>query len=451
MDEQVAVLLELEQRLRKAQSIAQLNYTIVNQVHNCIPYTQAVLLTRNKLDRMEVVAASDIPTIDYTSPFVHWIESLGKHLSGSLSGKSAELGVRPVNKAEMPVHLRLDWADMSPDHLLWLPLKAAADDKVTIGYLLLFRDTPWSEREKVIAQHLSEPIGHALFALWRPGIFNILQRHLKNKKVLAGVALAIFILMFWPVRLSTLAPVEVIAKNPMVISAPFDGVIREVKVEPNEVIGQGTLLVELEQTELKSVFEVAEQSLNVALAELKTMQHSGFIDPSLKARLAELEAIVNLRTAERDYAAKKLARATIRADGSGVAVLDDPNTWKGRPVKVGERIMLLASPDNIELEIMLAVKDSIALQKDALVKVFFDHSPLEVWEGRIRHASYEPERTPQEQMAYRLVASLENNDETMELPRIGMRGTAKVYGDSVSLFFLLFRRPITSVRQWLGW
>ena len=37
------------------------------------------------------------------------------------------------------------------------------------------------------------------------------------------------------------------------------------------------------------------------------------------------------------------------------------------------------------------------------------------------------------------------------IPRIGLRGTAKVYGEKVSLFYYLFRRPITYLRQHLGW
>ena len=37
-----------------------------------------------------------------------------------------------------------------------------------------------------------------------------------------------------------------------------------------------------------------------------------------------------------------------------------------------------------------------------------------------------------------------------KLPRIGLRGTAKVYGSKVSLFYYLFRKPITFMRQLIG-
>ena len=36
-------------------------------------------------------------------------------------------------------------------------------------------------------------------------------------------------------------------------------------------------------------------------------------------------------------------------------------------------------------------------------------------------------------------------------PRIGLRGTAKIYGERVTLFYYLARRPLAAARQFLGW
>ena len=49
--------------------------------------------------------------------------------------------------------------------------------------------------------------------------------------------------------------------------------------------------------------------------------------------------------------------------------------------------------------------------------------------------------------AYRVTAELIDNDVP---PRIGLRGTAKIFGEEVKLFFFLFRKPIIFVRQTLG-
>lgn len=441
----VARLIELERRLRQCETPAQLYYTLVNRIHDCIPSVQSVLLVPSAPRPLQVVAASDVATIDFTAPFISWIEQLASDLT------KRDLPLKPTALAiaDAPAELTASWRDYVPEYLLWLPLSCAASEKPT-GYLLLFRDTLWTDAELAQAQHLCESMGHALFALRRPLRLKQWLQRMKNRRVAGMVALGLLVVLCWPVRLSAIAPVEVIARDPQVISAPMNGVVREIHIEPNADIQAGQLLLSFEDTELSSELDVAEQSLNVAEAELRTIQHSGFLDPSLKAELAEREARVKLKTAERDYAAQMLSKASVTAPGQGIAVLEDPNYWRGRPVKVGERIILLASPDQVELEIMLAVKDSITLEEGARVNVFFDHAPLQVWRGQVEHASYKPAPTPDGQMAYRLIAALDSEENT-DLPRIGLRGTARVYGESVSLFFLLFRRPMTSLRQWLGW
>lgn len=448
MSETVAALLGLEQQLRKASDLAQLFYTLVNQTHRCIPYTQALLVVGDGLQHPQIVAASDLPTVDYTSPYINWAERLCKELLAS--GANAE--PRLIRPADLSAELADEWRALElPGYLLWQPLWVEARGNEPAGALMLLRDQDWTEAERGIAQHVAGSAGHALFALRRLRPFKGVGVRLRNRKVLLALAAVLLVGLAWPVRLSTLAPVEVVAKDPYVVAAPLDGVVKSVLVSPNQLVALGESLAQLEDAALSSEAAVARQALSVAQAELKTVQQSGFMDPREKARLAELEAQVRLRDAEWQYARERLARSTIKADQAGVAVLDNPGDWKGRPVRVGERIMLVADPQQVEFKVMLPVKDSIALTLGAEVRVFLDNDPLHARSARLSQAGYEPQATPDQQFAYRLVAQLHEGEANAEPPRIGLRGTAKVYGDRVSLFFYLFRRPITSVRQWLGW
>lgn len=445
MSEPLAALLGLERQLRQAGTLAQLGFAIVNQTRSCIPYTQAVLL-RGGGQTLRVVAASDIAGVDHTSPYVAWIERIAR----ACAALDATPTQRVLGPQDFDNALQADWAEMAPAHLLWQPLPVEARDGETIGVLLLFRDVAWNPSEQGVCTHLAGSMGHALFALSRHAPLERVWRRLRSRRAGIFAALAVLVAMAWQVRLSALAPVEVIAQDPMVISAPMDGAVREIKVLPNQPVTKGDVLAVLEDSELSNQLEVARRALFVAQAELRTTQQSGFFDPKQKGRIAELEAQALLRKAELDYAQERLDRATIRASGDGVAVLGDPNDWKGRPVRVGERILLVAQPEKVELQVMLAVKDSIALHEGAGLKVFFDSDPLAARTATLRHAAYEPQRTPEDVLAYRLVATFAANDGAAT-PRIGMRGTARVYGEEVSLFFYLFRRPITSLRQWLGW
>ena len=448
MSETVAALLGLEQQLRKASDLAQLFYTLVNQTHRCIPYTQSLLVVGEGLQQPQIVAASDLPTVDYTSPYISWAERLCKYIVAQEDVAASRL-LRP---ADLPDDLADEWRSLElPGYILWQPLLVEALNNEPAGALLLFRDQAWSDAERGVAQHVAGSAGHALFALRRLHPLRGIKRRLRQRKILFVAGVLLLLAMIWPVRLSTLAPVEVVAQDPFVVAAPLDGVVKSVAVSPNQPITPNSLLVQMEDAELGSEAAVARQALSVAQAELKTVQQSGFMDPRQKARLAELEAQVRLKEAEWQYAQERLERSTIKADRDGVAVLDNPEDWKGRPVQVGERILLVADPGQVEFKIMLPVKDSIALTLGSEVRVFLDSDPLHAWSARLTEASYEPRMTPDQHYAYRLLAELEEQDNLKQLPRIGLRGTAKVYGDSVSLFFYLFRRPITSVRQWLGW
>jgi len=52
-------------------------------------------------------------------------------------------------------------------------------------------------------------------------------------------------------------------------------------------------------------------------------------------------------------------------------------------------------------------------------------------------------------MAYRLRARFVDDDGATP-PRVGLKGTAKLYGETVPLAVYLFRRPLAAIRQHLG-
>ena len=73
-------------------------------------------------------------------------------------------------------------------------------------------------------------------------------------------------------------------------------------------------------------------------------------------------------------------------------------------------------------------------------------NPIKPLKGKLKRASYQSSLSPEEVLSYQISASFEGE----EIPRIGLRGTAKIYGSRVTLFYYLFRKPITFVRQLIG-
>jgi len=80
-------------------------------------------------------------------------------------------------------------------------------------------------------------------------------------------------------------------------------------------------------------------------------------------------------------------------------------------------------------------------------QLILDINPIKSLKGKILRASYEPYVSPSEVLSYKLIANFEDGK---KIPRIGLRGTAKIYGSRVTLFYYLFRKPITFVRQLIG-
>ena len=156
---------------------------------------------------------------------------------------------------------------------------------------------------------------------------------------------------------------------------------------------------------------------------------------------------MELKQAERDYALELLQQVEIKAQAPGILIYSDKADWVGRPVQVGQQIMQIADPKEISLRIYLPVEDSIFLVEGADAKIFLDVDPLKSIDAVVTYSSYEAEVTPDNILAYRIEAEFKDPN---EIQRIGLQGTAKIYGERVSLFFYLFRRPLATLRQIIG-
>ena len=114
---------------------------------------------------------------------------------------------------------------------------------------------------------------------------------------------------------------------------------------------------------------------------------------------------------------------------------------------LGARHMAIADPAALELTVWVPVNDAISLKPGAEVLLFLDTDPLNPVKAELVRAAYEAELTPTKVLAYRVKAKLVDK---ASIPRIGLQGTAKVYGEKVSLFFYIMRRPIAALRRTIG-
>lgn len=430
LEQLLAHYLKLERQARAAASTEVLSYSMVNDSQPLFGYRHAALLITGK-----VRALTGVSVVEPNAPFVVFIERLGARLAAG--ERFALAGVVPPESVDQAS--RDDWQALSAPHAFWLPLTDRQGQ--VFGGLWLARDYPWNDAEQVLLAQLGDCYSHAWRAL-QPGKPWRLRWPARTRWALAAAFLLVLLV---PVRQSVLAPAEVVPRNGQVVAAPLDGVIAEFLVKPNQPVQTGQVLVRFDATSLKAQADVAERTLGVAEAELKANSQRAFSDADSSARLDLLAARVEQKRAERDYARDLLARSEVRAERNGIAVFADAQRWTGKPVRTGERLLEIADPAQAELRIELPVADAIGLEPGAAVALFLDSDPLNRHNATLERSAYQAQSTSAGQLAYRLDAAFANTP-----PRIGLRGTAKVFGERAPLALYLLRRPLAALRQAVG-
>ncbi|WP_150051421.1 MULTISPECIES: efflux RND transporter periplasmic adaptor subunit [Methylomonas] len=430
----LALLLQLQRKARSAQDAAELAFIMVNETRSLLDYRQAALWIA---DARAVKAVSGVAQLEANAPYIVWLNGVAQTCdSGRFSGAAQAVGAQ-----DLPERLRQDWPQWLPPFGLWLPLRYQGR---AWGGLLLAREQPWQEADSVLLAELADAYAHAWQALHRtrPGWLKSISAG-SLKYWLVGLTA----LMLLPVRQSVLAPAEVIAAEPVVVRAPLEGVVDSFSVLPNQNVSGGQLLLSLTNTDIANRLEIARKAWAVAEAEYRKSAQQAMFDPDSKAELAVLKSRIDQHAAEVAYMQDQMERSQIKAPRDGIAIFSDVHDWIGRPVALGERILMLADPAKAELEMRLPVADYIEFADGAQAVMFLNVDPQHPLDAEVYSVSYQAEAGADQTLAYRVKARLRAQD---QVPRIGLKGTAKLYGPRVSLFYYLFRRPLAAARQWLG-
>ena len=268
----------------------------------------------------------------------------------------------------------------------------------------------------------------------------------RKRNLFYGAVVALGLIGIIPIPMTTLAPAEVVADTPFILSAEFDGVIKDMLVEPNAKVKAGDPLVRLDDVTLRNELVLAEKELQLAQVRRRMAGLRAFVDAESKRELAVADAEADLAKARRDYAQERLEKTILRAPRDGLALFSDVSELTGRPVSNGEAILRIAEPTRVLLRLHAPLTHGEALREEARVRMFLDSDPVAPLEAKLTRASYRAVSVPEGGMAFEAHASLTEED----IPRIGARGVAKIYGEKAPLAYFLIRRPLTLARQMTG-
>lgn len=427
-------LLQLGRRARAAADLPALGFVAVNETLQLLPYRQAALWADLGLPR--VAAVSGLPQPDPGAPYVQWLGSVCRHLAKS----QAPAG--PIDAATLPATLQAEWSQWLPTQALWLPLQQH-------GALLLARDDAWRDDEIALLKELADVYGHALGAFRpRQGGLDRSIGWLRSSRAKRRLLIAAGVACLVPIRVTVLASAEVVPKEPFLVRAPLDGVIERFDVRPNQAVKAGEALFSLDTTALRTRYEVARKAYDTAQEEYRQSAQTAVTSDKNRGDIALRRGQLQEKLVELDYTSGQLQRVQVKAERDGIAVFADASDWLGKAVAIGERILVVADPAKVELAIQLPAADHIDVAPGDVLTMYPQGSPLTSFDARVASVAYRAESTPEGFLAYRIKADLMAGNTS---PRIGQLGTARVRGPWAPLVYVVLRRPLVAVRQWLGW
>lgn len=435
--DRLASLFALQQRLLDAEDLAQAEYVLVNDSAYPFPARQLILFRHGELR-----AHSGAADVDGQSPYLQWVRRVARAFEWHRPAPPGS--AREVDKAalaERAPELAEQWNEYWPARGLWVPMNGRENAH---GGLLLLRERAWGEAEGRLLCHW--------LATSEPVLERLSQRRSftpRRKLVFGGVLVAVLALLAMiPVPLSMLGNAEIVPEASSIVRSPIEGVVSRLAVAANERVKKGQLLMEMDDASIRGRLAAAEQALAVARARYQRARQSAFSDPKASAELPVLRAQVDQASEDVAFYKSELERVRVSAPRAGVALVQSPDDWAGRPVRLGEKLMEVADTHGSEVELWLPAADIIPLAAGAPVSVFLNVDPAQVRHAQLTHVNYRAEQAANGVLAYRARAELLDGE---TLPRVGWRGTVKVEGEQVALGYYLLRRPWATVRSWLGW
>lgn len=436
--------IDLEEAARCAKNKAEFYFVTCNKTKEVLSYSQAIFFEK-RTTGINIAAISGIAEINQDAPLVMMLKQLIAAIRHLAVAKTLHL----IETSEIPPALQEDFGRWCQGNVLWCPLQSQSQD-LNAG-LLLMRNKTFSVPEIALMNKIIAAFSHAFGALE-------LSRPPKNKYRFWGedkkpcflyglIGLTILSVLLIPVRQTVLAPAEISAKNQVVVSSEVDGTIEKFFVKPNETVAAGQLLFTLDPILPQNRYAQAKSALEVSQEKYRKAYQHALTEADSKAELLVLASEIDKSQTELNYATEMLSRVQVRAKVPGVVIFSAPEDWLGKPVKMGERVLTIADEHQIEVKIQLPVAESIALKPGNDIHVFLNTNPLHTILAKLIYASYTAQETTDGMVAYRITGAFLDQK---HLPRIGLKGTAKLYGRQVTLGYFLLWKPISFLRRTIG-
>lgn len=226
------------------------------------------------------------------------------------------------------------------------------------------------------------------------------------------------------------------------VAAPFDGQLQETHVRPGDLVTEGQLLARMDGREIRWELAGVQAELYRATKEL-----AGQV-ASHQAGEAELtrHEVERLRFREQLLQSRD-QNLELRSPVDGVVVSGDLQDAEGIPLKVGEVLFEVAPLDELDVELAIGEDDLPSIHRGLPVRVTFDAFPWHSYQSTIERIHPRAE-IRDDRNVFVAQVRLPNPQRALHP---GMRGHARVLAGQAPLGWILLRRPLAALLDWLGW
>ncbi|MBB63805.1 MAG: hypothetical protein CMO81_01950 [Waddliaceae bacterium] len=324
----------------------------------------------------------------------------------------------------------------------WLPI--FCQDKLTLGiWVERWNNKPWPKQEVDVLGFLMQGYGIAWEKHQPKYQFSFFG---KRQALFLGIAaLAALFLIHVPLRI--VAPCEIVPKDPIVITAPLNGTVEQMLVQPGQQVLEGDLLFSYDKQIPLQDLEVAQKQVQIIESELNSAMTLAYEDDDTLAKVQILALKLQKEQIQLKLAQYHASKLEVTAPNKGVIMVDSPEEWRGKPVTLGERVLTINNPHDTKIRIWLPESDNVILDHNVPLKVFLNISPEKSHRGKLVYISSYARVNDKGVPSFIAEAEWTEADESL---RMGLKGSAILYGEDVTLFYWMLRRPWAALRNLIG-
>jgi len=326
-----------------------------------------------------------------------------------------------------------------------LPPDGASADRIFVWVVeFTVHEELASNSLSVLASHYAEALWYKLKGKTWSGsslFFKIKKLIRPLRMLLILTAASIWACLYYKVPISSKADFELVPEHYGVSYAPIDGVIEEVSFRSGSSVSKGSTILKYNDKALNFELSLAEKRLK----EISVERSIAEVDPTRRAEVKILGLQMQQEMVKIDEIKWKLSQTEVTADYAGILVMEEKEVLLGKEVRAGERLFETVFSEQLLAEIYLNEKDAAVLEGKTGAELFLHARPEESLPNvEIISISPKPFITETNEYCYRVRVKFDDKD---ELGLVGMRGVARLTGETVTLGYYLFRNMILAWRE----